>query len=73
MAMRWRTYSEQFRDIHVVMPPVEEQREIVAYLDAKISGIENLISKKEQLLTELENYKKSLIFEYVTGKKAVLQ
>ncbi len=71
MAMRWRTYSEQFRDIHVVMPSVEEQREIVYYLDTKISGIENLISKKEQLLTELENYKKSLIFEYVTGKKEV--
>lgn len=71
MAMRWRTYSEQFRDITVVYPPLEEQREIVCYLDNKISEIDKIIQKKEQYLAEIENYKKSLIYEYVTGKKEV--
>ena len=71
MAMRWRTYSDQFRDIPVVMPPVEEQREILDYLDAKTAEIEKLIEKKEKFLLEMESYKKSLIFEYVTGKKEV--
>ena len=71
MAMRWRTYSDQFRDIPVVMPSKKEQQEILAFLDAKTAEIEKLIAKKEKLLAELESYKKSLIFEYVTGKKEV--
>lgn len=50
-----------------------EQEEISDYLDEKTSVLEKMIERKEQLLTELENYKKSLIFEYVTGKKEVLQ
>jgi len=69
MAMRWRTYSDQFRDIRVVVPPIEEQREILAYLDSKTAEIDALIAKKEQLLAEMDSYKKSIIFEYVTGKK----
>ena len=48
-----------------------EQSEIVAYLDEKTAAIDSLIQKKEQLITELEAYKKSLIYEYVTGKKEV--
>ena len=48
-----------------------EQREIVAYLDEKCTAIDTLIAKKEQLLTELDSYKKSVIYEYVTGKKEV--
>ena len=71
MAMRWRTYSDQFRDIRVVYPSLNEQQEIVNYLDEKCSAIDNLIAKKEQYLSEIENYKKSLIYEYVTGKKEV--
>lgn len=50
---------------------IAEQKEIVAYLDDKCKAIDNLIAKKETLLTELESYKKSLIFEHVTGKKEV--
>jgi type I restriction enzyme S subunit len=72
MAMRWRTYSDQFRDIKVAYPSIEEQHEILRYLDKKCTAIDTLISKKEQFLTELENYKKSLIYEYVTGKKEIL-
>lgn len=72
MAMRWRTYSDQFRDIRVVVPPLKEQREILTYLDYKTASIDDLIRKKELLLVELESYKKSLIYEYVTGKKEVV-
>lgn len=52
---------------------MNEQREIVNYIDEKCSAIDNLIAKKEQYLSEIENYKKSLIYEYVTGKKEVPQ
>ena len=72
MAMRWRTYSDQFRAIKVVFPPQSEQEEIINYLDEKCAGIDALIAKKQQYLTEIENYKKSLIYEYVTGKKEVV-
>lgn len=71
MAMRWRTYSDQFRSIKVVVPPLEEQKKIVGYLDAKCAEIDGLIAKKEQLIKELESYKKSLIYEVVTGKSEV--
>lgn len=69
MAMRWRTYADQFRAIKVVSPPPEEQEEIVEYLDCKCAEIDTLIAKKTALLEEMENYKKSVIYEYVTGKK----
>ena len=49
----------------------EEVLEIITYLDEKTAAIDSLIQKKEQLITELEAYKKSLIYEYVTGKKEV--
>ena len=56
-------------NISCIVPSISEQREITAYLDAKCAEIDKLIAKKEQLVKELKNYKKSLIFEYVTGKK----
>ena len=56
----------------IIVPTTDiEQSEIVAYLDEKTAAIDSLIQKKEQLITELEAYKKSLIYEYVTGKKEV--
>ena len=51
-------------------PPLE-QKEIADYLDAKCAEIDRLIAKKEQLVKELESYKKSLIYEVVTGKREV--
>lgn len=57
----------------VLIPPMNEQQEIAEYLDKKCTEIDSLISKKEQFLTELESYKKSMIYEYVTGKKEVPQ
>lgn len=53
------------------IPSLSEQQEIAAYLDEKCAAIDSLIASKEALITELESYKKSLIYEYVTGKKEV--
>ena len=53
------------------VPALTEQKEIANYLDAKCAGIDRLIVKKEQLVKELESYKKSLIYEVVTGKREV--
>lgn len=55
----------------VVIPSLDEQREIADYLDKKCAAIDTLISKKQQFIDELTAYKKSLIYEYVTGKKEV--
>lgn len=53
------------------LPSVEEQMEITEYLEKKCSEIDALIEKKTALLAEMESYKKSVIYEYVTGKKEV--
>lgn len=53
------------------VPALTEQKEIANYLDAKCAEIDRLIVKKEQLVKELESYKKSLIYEVVTGKREV--
>lgn len=55
----------------VQFPSYDEQQEISAYLDQICSDIDSIIEKKENLITELEAYKRSLIYEYVTGKKEV--
>ena len=55
----------------VLLPPIEQQLSIVNYLDTKCSQIDTIISQKEHLVTQLQEYKKSIIFEYVTGKKEV--
>ena len=54
-----------------ILPSASEQAEIADYLDAKCAEIDGLIAKKEQLAKELESYKKSLIYEVVTGKREV--
>lgn len=71
MAMRWRTYSSEFRNIKVVLPPLNVQEKIADYLDRKCGGIDETIQMKKEQLSVIENHKKSLIFEYVTGKKRV--
>ena len=60
------------KGMSVIVPPKSVQKEIAEYLDEKCEGIDDLIAKKQQYLTEIENYKKSLIYEYVTGKKEVV-
>ena len=68
---RWRLQADKFLNFTIPMPPLCEQREIAEYLDEKCSEIDKLVAKKEELLVDLESYKKSLIYEYVTGKKEV--
>lgn len=68
---RWRLQADKFLNFSIVVPSKDEQQEIADYLDVKCGEIDNLISRKEQYITEIENYKKSLIYEYVTGKKEV--
>ena len=69
---RLKVSKEDLKSIVIPVPPIEEQREIVSYLKNKCEEIDKLIAKKEQYLSEVENYKKSMIYEYVTGKKQVL-
>lgn len=71
MMMRWRTYSSEFKRIHVPFPPLAEQQQIADYLDTKCSEIDAIIADKKCQQGILAEYKKSLIYEYVTGKKEV--
>lgn len=65
--------ADAIKNSPIMIMSLDEQKEIAAYLDTKCIEIDSLISKKEQFLTELESYKKSMIYEYVTGKKEVPQ
>ena len=62
-----------YENMFIPVPDIIEQSEIAAYLDKKCAEIDALIAKKEKFLTELDAYKKSLIYEYVTSKKEVPQ
>ena len=64
--------ADRYANLPVPVPKtLQEQEEIADYLDAKCTEIDKLIAKKEQLVKELESYKKSLIYEVVTGKREV--
>ena len=60
------------RKIAIAVPPLDEQRVIASYLDTKCSEIDSLIALKQAKIEELKEYKKSVIYEYVTGKKEVV-
>ncbi|MCR0265008.1 restriction endonuclease subunit S [[Clostridium] innocuum] len=64
--------QEAMREILIPLPPLNEQKEIAAYLDAKCEKINNIVCSKEKLICDLEAYKKSLIYEVVTGKRKVV-
>lgn len=63
--------KEKFENILIPLPPPTEQRAIADYLDRKYAEIDELIVIKQQKIEALKEYKKSVIFEYVTGKKEV--
>lgn len=65
--LRWNKLSELFYPI----PPLEEQEAIVDYIDSILRRTDEVIAAKKEQLSTLEAYKKSLIYEYVTGKKEV--
>ena len=68
---RWRLQADKFLNFTIPVPSYEEQKEIAEYLDKKCAEIYTLIAKKTALLEEMESYKKSVIYENVTGKKEV--
>ena len=65
--LRWNKLAELLYPI----PPLEEQKAIVAYIDDTLAKTDEVIADKKLQIETLDNYKKSLIFEYVTGKKEV--
>ena len=70
-ALQANLSRSSFEHLKVQFPSYQEQKEISDYLDTKCAEIDKLIAKKEQLVKELESYKKSLIYEVVTGKQEV--
>ena len=68
---RWRLPAQNFNTVAVPLSPVEEQNSIVTFLDEKCTQIDKLIALKQQKIEKLQQYKKSMIYEYVTGKKEV--
>lgn len=66
MMMRWRTYSQEFKQIKVPFPNIEQQKIIADYLDLKCKEIEELISDVRSEIDTLEEYKRSIITEKVT-------
>lgn len=64
-------YQGQVKEIKVIVPPISKQKQIIDYLDEKTSQIDSLIALKQSKIESLKEYKKSIIYEYVTGKKRV--
>lgn len=64
--------AEKYMNMPIILPKtLSEQKKIVDYLHEKCNEIDKLIESKEKIIVDLENYKKSVIYEYVTGKKEV--
>lgn len=63
--------ADKYSVMPIIIPPLSEQQSIADYLDRKCSEIDELISIKQQKIEKLKDYKKSLIFECVTGKRKV--
>ena len=68
----WTTNWQDMKNILIPRPPIQEQKEIANYLDTKCAEIDEIIKNKKEQLETIEEYKKSLIYEYVTGKKEVV-
>jgi len=63
--------KEELDQILIIVPPITIQEKIVVFLEEKVGEIDSLISLKQEKIKELNEYKKSIIYEYVTGKKRV--
>ncbi len=63
--------AEKYNNLFVILPDIVTQKLLIKYLDKHIEVIDNLITNKIKIINEYESYKKSLIYEYVTGKKEV--
>lgn len=71
-ASRLRLYPKDFFNIMFPVPPLEEQQAILDALNSKLSAVDRLIAIKQAKIEKLEQYKRSLIYEYVTGKREVI-
>lgn len=71
-ASRLRLYPQAFLSILFPVPPMEEQQQIVSFLRGKCEHIDQLIEIKQRKIEKLQQYKKSVIYEYVTGKREVI-
>lgn len=70
-SIRYTISTNDFMHLKMPVPPFAEQQQIADYLDEKCKNIDNRVQKRRQQLEWLKEYKKSLIFDYVTGKKRV--
>ncbi len=62
---------DDFGNIYIPYPPIDEQQVIADFLDARCARIQSLANELQKQLTTLENYRQSLVFECVTGKKEI--
>ncbi len=69
---RLRLYWPEFRNIKICLPSYEDQTLIADYIDYKSSMIENELNKRIRIIDQMKEYKKSLIYEVVTGKKEII-
>ena len=67
-----RLYTSDLFNIRICLPKVDEQIKIVEYVDNNVGLFDSVITEKESLINDLEAYKKSLIYEVVTGKRRVV-
>jgi type I restriction enzyme, S subunit len=67
--VRQNVTFNDIKKLHIILPSKMIQDEIVKYVEKKAANIDNLVAEKEKVIEELEKYKKSLTYEYVTGKK----
>ena len=65
---RLRLYPPQFLDIKFPVPPINEQKKIVSFLNDKFSTVNNALSRANEMIAKLEEYRKSIIYHAVTGK-----
>ncbi|MCM1236561.1 MAG: restriction endonuclease subunit S, partial [Ruminococcus flavefaciens] len=70
---RWRLQADQFLNMKVPQPPVEEQQEIASFLDAKVEQIDNLLEDISVQIEKLREYRKIVIHDAVTGKIKVTE
>ena len=66
-----RLYTDELYSIYCALPSFNEQKEISDYINTKCAEIDKLIEAKQKIVEEMQTYKKSVIYEYVTGKKEV--
>jgi type I restriction-modification system specificity subunit len=71
MKMRWRTYSDDFKTIEILIPDYNSQVNIVKFLDNKLKIINQLIDIKQEQIENINKQRQTLIYDYVTGKRRV--